>query len=89
MSTLKLPRLALTEDKPGKYQVQLDSGTNADFLLYLEAYRETYGESITADSLVAWMIRYQIAADRGFQRWKKSRTLVTPRRGNPRESAIS
>ena len=72
MADLKLHRLP--DRVPVKLTVTVEPDLHKALLVYAELYRETYGEQEPVQSLIPYMLREFLDADRGFARAAKARS---------------
>ena len=84
---LKLRRLSERELQPGKYNVTLPGPINTDLLAYIEAYRETYDDTVPPDAVIAAIVAQFLASDNAFQQWKREREGASAARARRRSGA--
>ena len=72
MADLRLHRLP--DRVPVKLTVTVEPDLHKALLVYAELYRETYGEQEPVQSLIPYMLREFLDADRGFAKAAKARS---------------
>lgn len=72
MADLKLHRLP--DRVPVKLTITVEPDLHKALLIYAELYRETYGQEEPVQTLIPYMLREYLDADRGFAKAAKARS---------------
>lgn len=77
--------------KEGRYSVTLPGIVNVEFLDYVAAFAETYGNEAKPEDVIIAMINHHIANDADFKKWKRAKdgTGVSTRRRKAASASVT
>ncbi len=77
---VSIPKIA-SEGKAKEYKFKL-VGEGPELLgLYIEAYKEQYGETIAVPDMLNHIVMNQLTKDRGFRKYVKTKRITPKARG--------